>query len=91
MPRSNSAHPSFPPDVALHLKAAAFTLETLAHLRGYERDLLPLADKLRFFLAEGRMPASDGMLSDWVARKQVELDKELLQMAEAWDDHERMG
>lgn len=29
------------------IRRAAFTIETVAHLRGLERDLLPIADQLR--------------------------------------------
>lgn len=32
---------------AFALRQAAFVLETVAHLRGFERELLPIAEKLR--------------------------------------------
>ena len=51
------------------IKSAVFTLETVAHLQGQERNLLPLCEKLRFFLATGHMPENDSVLQGWVTAR----------------------
>jgi hypothetical protein len=40
------------PELLGALKELAFTVETIAHLQGLERDLLPMADKARAAIAK---------------------------------------